>query len=286
MACRIRRSREDTCMTDRAARRLYNKLFFRGQGAGSRSSAHVIIPMMLQLLRCNSVVDVGCGIGTWLAVFSEHGVAEYLGIDGEYVNRSQLEIQSSRFLAHDLTRPLPLDRRFDLAICTEVAEHLPPSADSALIEILSAASDQILFSAAIPHQGGTGHINCRWQSEWVDRFRERGYVPVDCVRPVVWNDQRVDFWYAQNLLLYVKPAVLETNEPLRAKADATNERMFDVVHPGNYLDIVSKIEGPLGQSHGVWELLGAFPLAIRNAVARRVSRSPSAPHFTDSHPHP
>jgi 2-polyprenyl-3-methyl-5-hydroxy-6-metoxy-1,4-benzoquinol methylase len=85
--------------------------------------------MIIAAVQPNTVIDVGCGVGTWLAVLAENGVADVWGIDGDYVDRALLEIPEERFLPHDLTKPVRLERRFDLVLCLEVAEHLPADSD-------------------------------------------------------------------------------------------------------------------------------------------------------------
>ena len=64
----------------------------------------------------------------------------------------------------DLAQPLQIDRRFDLALSLEVAEHLPPECGSEFVQTLTDLSSVILFSAAIPFQGGTDHLNEQWPS--------------------------------------------------------------------------------------------------------------------------
>src|SRR5215204_4952574 len=103
----------------------YGVRFYNDQRSGSLRSAQVIVPLVTALIRPRSVVDVGCGIGTWLKVFSEAGVEDYLGLDGDYVTRDQLLIEPMHFQAADLANPPKLERTFDLAVCLEVGEHLP-----------------------------------------------------------------------------------------------------------------------------------------------------------------
>lgn len=52
-------------------------------------------------------------------------MADFIGIDGDYVERAQLMVPAARFQPADLTNPPHLDRTFDLAVCLEVGEHLP-----------------------------------------------------------------------------------------------------------------------------------------------------------------
>src|SRR5262249_43878340 len=149
---------------------------------GARASAEIIAPLVLQLLPVRSVVDVGCGDGNWSAAFHELGVQEILGIDGEYVRKEVLQIPVEWFQPTDLSKPFRLNRSFDLAICLEVAEHLPPEGALAFVESLTASAPAVLFSAAIPYQGGDNHINERWQDEWVSLFKQRGYLAIDAFR--------------------------------------------------------------------------------------------------------
>ena len=166
----------------------------------SVASARVALPRVFALSRPASVVDVGCLFGGWAAVAGELG-ASATGVDGAYVDRGRLLIDD--FVARDLAQPLQLDREFDLALCLEVAHYLPPRRAASFVADLCRLAPLVLFSAAIPHQGGLGHVNEQWPAYWAERFVGCGYTPVDCVRDDVWDDPDVAPWYAQNTLLFV-----------------------------------------------------------------------------------
>jgi hypothetical protein len=173
------------------------------------------------MLRPESIVDVGCGDGSWLSAFHRAGVEDFLGIDSPEFEQAILGIPTNRFLAADLTKPVDVGRRFDLAICLEVAEHLTAEAAGVFVESLVALSDRVLFSAAIPGQTGPGHVNEQWQSYWAALFEGHNYGVRDVIRPLIWHDERVAWWYSQNLLLF------EKGHP--------SEALFlDVVHPAHY----------------------------------------------------
>lgn len=182
---------------------LYDARFYVDQQRGSLASAEVIVPLVCDLVAPASVIDVGCGTGTWASVFAANGVPRVVGVDGSYVDQDQLLIPRESFLTADLSVGMPTNERFDLAVCLEVGEHLPADQTERFVADLARVAEAILFSAAIPLQGGTGHINERWQDEWAGEFSAHGLVPVDVVRPAVWSDDRVQTWYAQNTLLYV-----------------------------------------------------------------------------------
>jgi SAM-dependent methyltransferase len=154
------------------------------------------------MVRPRSIVDIGCGTGHWLAEARALGVADTLGIDGPWVDKARLEIPGENFAARDLGAPLRLERRFDLALSLEVAEHLPASAAGTFVESLCDAAEVVVFSAAIPGQGGRRHINEQWPEYWAKLFQEFEYDCFDCLRPRIWQNPRVAWYYAQNSLIF------------------------------------------------------------------------------------
>jgi SAM-dependent methyltransferase len=192
--------------------KLYTEEFFDRHLEGSRRSALLVVPMIMDLVRPKRVVDVGCGRGTWLAAFRDYGAEEILGIDGDYVDPDRLEIAQHEFLACDLSSPLVLDRRFDLAVCLEVAEHLPEGSADNLVALLTSLAPVVLFSAAVPSQGGTNHVNEQWPDYWAARFEDRGYKLCDSIRDRIWDSPDVEWWYAQNILLFSRQQ-MATPEP-------------------------------------------------------------------------
>jgi SAM-dependent methyltransferase len=207
--------------------------------AGARRSAEVLVPLVLQLVRARSVIDVGCGQGAWLAVFREHGAQEILGVDGDYVDRTRLQIAPACFQAWDLTQPLRLDRRFDLVVSLEVAEHLPGDCSTQFVESLSRLGPMVLFSAAVPYQQGVQHLNEQWPNYWAQRFRACGFEPVDCLRRRVWEDERVEWWYRQNIFLYVEREFLKRQPFLQLEHAFTGGAALPLVHPKKFLDWVA-----------------------------------------------
>jgi SAM-dependent methyltransferase len=181
----------------------YTPDFFDSMEAGALRSAEVVLPLAFDLLSPQSVIDIGCGRGAWLRVAMELGIPRVLGLDGTYVDPENLLIPRDRFLPADLRRPFQTPGIYDLALCLEVAEHLPKRAAAPLVASLAAAAPAVLFSAAIPGQPGTRHINPQFPEYWCRLFAEHDYVALDALRPRVRSDIRVEPWYRQNLLLFV-----------------------------------------------------------------------------------
>ncbi|MEX0677530.1 MAG: class I SAM-dependent methyltransferase [Pirellulales bacterium] len=231
----------------------YTEGFFQFHDQGARTSAAATVPLVLQFVAPTSVVDVGCGTGTWLAQFKAAGISDYLGIDGDYVERRLLAIEPDRFLGRDLAQPLEVGRRFDLALCLEVAEHVPPASAGTLIGSLARLAPLVLFSAAIPHQQGDGHVNEQWPDYWRDQFAAYGYVAVDVLRDRLWQNKDVEPWYRQNLLFFVERARLADYPLLRAEFERVGDPpCLSRVHPDHYTILFDAFSKRLSETERLW----------------------------------
>ena len=229
----------------------YDPDYFKTFGELSRDSAEAVVPIAMDLVSPASVLDVGCGLGQWLAEFHRAGVQFVQGLDGDYIQRDQLEIPLENFQAQDLTKPFLLDEHFDLVTCLEVAEHLPEYCARYLVQSLTATAPVVLFSAAIPHQPGREHINCQWPEYWAQLFAERGFVLIDALRSRLWDKPNVAWWYQQNLVMYVRNDALPSYEKLRALRDAGFNRPLRLIHPEMFK---LYFEWGLYESKRYWEL--------------------------------
>ena len=201
----------------------YDDTFFDWVDHTATRSARAVLPLINQLARPQSVVDVGCGRGAWLGVWASLGLEDIKGLDGDYVDRTKLAITPSAFEAVDLTSLWPVSRRFDLAQSLEVAEHLAPAVGPQFVQQLCALSDVVMFSAAQPGQGGEMHYNERRPSYWAGLFAAQGYAAFDCLRPAIRTDKSVDPWYRFNTVVYAN----ETGQA-RLAASATATRVNDL----------------------------------------------------------
>ncbi len=157
------------------------------------------------------------------------------GVEGGDIKNELLQIPKDRFLSFDMEKPLQLERQFDLVMSLEVAEHLPAECAEMFVESLTSLGPVVLFSAAIPFQGGVHHVNEQWQEYWVERFREKGFLAIDCIRKKIWQNPDVSWWYAQNMLMFAKRDYIENHPLLKAEYEKTCPSMFSIVHPNRYL---------------------------------------------------
>ncbi len=209
---------------------IYDQGFYHSKYTDmGRSSARAVLPTVLEVTRATSIIDVGCGNGAWLAAALEAGVETVQGIDGPWIDEAWLDFPRQHFQTADLSQSFPsLKRGFDLAVCLEVGEHLPPQRATALTQWLTQVAPAVLFSAAVPGQGGTGHVNERWQSSWVEDFARFGLEPVGDLRATFWQSDDVAWYYRQNMLLFVAEGSPAANAP---SASPRAQLPHDVVHP-------------------------------------------------------
>lgn len=196
-------------------------------------SAEVVVPIINDLLKPQSILDVGCGTGTWLSVFSDSGISDYMGIDRADYSADSFHIDPAHYSKRDLEKPLCLNRKFDLVLCLEVAEHLDERFEDVLVSSLTTHGDMVLFSAAIPGQEGDGHVNEKWLSYWVSKFAGYHFQLFDCVRPLIWANSSVEVWYRQNMVLFARN--IASADMLRSLSSP----FLDLVHP-DLFDFVSR----------------------------------------------
>lgn len=218
-------------------------------------SPREVVPLIVKLTNPKSVIDIGCGTGTWLKAFEERGITDYMGLDGDYVERSMLKIPQEKFRAVDLTNPVKHERKFDLAISLEVAEHLPEDKAPVFVKTLVDSAEQIIFSAAIPGQGGQNHLNEQWPSYWEEKFRVHGFYFHDLIRGDIWDNPRIQWWYRQNIFLVNRtPSV----QPVKS-----------YIHPDAYVNLhrslANENESILSGSRGPVQSLKIFVKSILGA---------------------
>ncbi len=216
-----------------ALRTLYHPAYHETKHPPSLAAARGILPMVFDLLRVRSVVDVGCGTGSWLAAAAELGATRLVGVEGDWATAWErhgvLGREDVTLVLQNLEEPLRVEGVFDLAIAVEIAEHLSPARAASFVTDLCRLSRRVLFSAATPGQGGFNHLNEQWQSWWAARFAAHGFSAIDLIRPRIWGVDTVPYWYRQNILLYLHEEELDD---VRQRADVRPPGLLDVVHPG------------------------------------------------------
>lgn len=244
----------------------YGKAFFDEITEASLRAARLIVPHLMELVGPSSVVDLGCGRGTWLKAFEEAGVKSLHGFDGGEIRQEDFCVNPEFFTPLDLRQPLNSDVKADLAISMETAEHLPPERGESFVADLVKIAPAVYFSAAVPRQGGVGHINEQPQSYWAKMFAKHGYLPVGEIRKRIWDDLNAGAVYAQNGLLYISPELASARPDLQRLIEKTSHEILDIVHPA-----IHKGKNSYYSPHeaGIAQLVKSIPYAIKATIARR-----------------
>jgi SAM-dependent methyltransferase len=250
----------------------YSTEFFEEMRPSSHRSAEIVVPCVMEMLRPTSILDVGCGSGEWLAAFADKGVKDIFGVDGEWA-RKGLTIPELCFKEWNLEELLQLGRRFDLVLSVEVAEHLPDSASETFVGSLARHSDNILFSAAVPGQYGTQHQNEQFVEYWATKFVALGYIPVDCFRPLLWNREGVEYWYAQNIVFYTKNQQLALQLGNEAFPLTGGGLPYSLIHPtlqkrnSGYIELLTD---PVNYS--ISKMVAALPRIVNSRIRKWLSK--------------
>ena len=191
---------------------LYDTKYYQrtADSANYNSDGAGIAEAIVTLFKPESVIDAGCGSGRILFNLRELGCKRVHGI--EY-SKAAFEFMNASIKDYchqgDMTdKSFEVDNKYDVAICTEVAEHIPPVKSRSLVRNLCKCSDIIVFSAAPVGQGGTGHINCRPYEYWISLFKDDGYyydaLTTDKLKGLL-KSKSVSKFYVNNIMVFGVP---------------------------------------------------------------------------------
>ena len=234
----------------------YDKSYFNMRNNKTFISAKKILGLLEDVYLGKQVIDIGCGVGTWSSVAKNNGAKSVIAIDGPWVDKDLLQIGETEFVQHDLSLGSPgLEENYSLAIWLENAEHLPEGVGENIQDWICQHADFVLFSAAIPGQGGIGHVNEQWQSYWAKRYHDNGFAAFDVLRNEIWSDEDVPYWYKQNMILYVRENYV--CNLIMNESCVTDFRKLDVVHP-------DKWEKEINKKIGVKQSIGILVSAMKS----------------------
>ncbi len=193
--------------------KVYDEAFYQLHKDPSLNAAKVIAPIVLEVYPVKSVIDVGCGTGAWLSIFQSLGVDSLAGYEGSDLAPDSYQIDKKNIVTNvDFSSPdFKIGRKADLLLCLEVVEHLPASISTSFIGALVESAPVILFSAAIPGQTGVNHINEQPIWYWREIFEGYKYIELDFIRPRIWNNPHVAWWYRQNITTFIHRDLIESN---------------------------------------------------------------------------
>lgn len=225
--------------TTQADKTPYDDSFYSNFTEVSLISSKIVLGLLYEIYKPSSVIDVGCGRGAWLAIAEKLGSKKLTGMDGDWIEEADLLSKSIEFKKVNLEEAITTNELFDLCISLEVAEHINQKQAESFIQMLCRLSEVVLFGAAIKDQGGTHHINEQWQTYWIELFEKNGYQCFDIIRPNIWDNMDVLYWYKQNTFLFVKKG---SNNISYSSLINLQKTIPNIVHPDNYNEKIKYIE--------------------------------------------
>lgn len=188
---------------------LYNDEFFEWHYKYARDYSIVTMDWLLDFINVKSVVDFGCGIGSYLESAFNKGIVKIKGYDigGDYAKKYTPEHIQPNIEYIDCTTKM-VTEKYDCVISFETAEHIEPSGTNQFCDNLVGALDKngfLFFTGAPAGQEGCGHINCQRKSFWMLKFLERD-LEFDAITTVVvsqeWRRLGAPNYICDNLLVF------------------------------------------------------------------------------------
>lgn len=191
---------------------IYNPLLFRHFHEMAVASAPPVIDVIAgQYPQARFYADVGAGSGAYAAEAARRGLG-VVACEHSPTGRRWAVRQGVDCRPFDLTRepPAAMPTGIDLSYCFEVAEHLPPELGDRLVRFLAELSPIVIFTAARPGQGGTGHLNEQPKAYWIERFTRSGmrHVPDESQALAEGFARRAvpSTWLIENVLVFRRSA--------------------------------------------------------------------------------
>jgi len=156
----------------------YDKDFFNSKHRKELLFACVrpIVSSLIKEYNPGSVADLGCGDGIYIEEFLCKGI-DVFGFDNSREGINRCKIRGINVKKFNIVKDeIGGRKKFDIAICFEVAEHIPAIHSEKIVRHLSKLSDIVIFTAAPPGQGGDNHINEQSKSFWIEKFKEYEYI--------------------------------------------------------------------------------------------------------------
>lgn len=248
---------------------VYSEEFYRSVDSRASNAARFVFEILENFFKIGSVVDVGCGSGAWMRTAVEQGANHAYGVDlgsslnlirankdfHTYLNDGKILLVERDFVK-DAETLLP---SADLALCLEVAEHLPTNVSQSLVARLTEASNLVVFSAASPGQGGTYHINEQPMKFWISEFAKYGFEPYDVFRDILAKHQSVPRFYALNMLLFLS-VEFQTTDAFLVNSHSLQEHKVSRLDQLDKRTLVEKIR---------YSLIRILPVKIVTLLSRK-----------------
>ena len=123
--------------------------------------------------KMRTVADLGCGAGRYCGIFKAYG--QWPVIHGYEGTQDIAGVVYDDIMTIDLTKYRHVGMNYDLVLCLEVGEHIPPQHEQTFIDnVVQFVGRHLVLSWGVPGQGGTGHVNLKSNDYVIDELKGRG----------------------------------------------------------------------------------------------------------------
>lgn len=185
---------------------LYDAEFYNFSKEEVSKFVSSFVDIIIKEFNPKSVADIGCGIGLYVNEFDKRGV-EAVGYDGSPYAIKNSVTRKGLLKIGDIRKNLNFDKKYDIVLSIEVAEHIPTKCSDIFVNTLTKCSDVIILTAAQKGQGGTDHINEQPRYFWIKKFEKKNFNFNKSLSEKLsfkMKEKGVPWWIHGNLMIFQK----------------------------------------------------------------------------------
>ncbi|HEX3803725.1 MAG TPA: methyltransferase domain-containing protein [Solirubrobacteraceae bacterium] len=186
---------------------IYNPVLFLFFFGRSIADAPGVVKVVEEVFpEAQTFLDVGAGSGGFAAEVKRTG-RRITACEYNKVGRWFTGLQGVVSHPFDLNASSPapdVTGKFDIVYSFEVGEHLPPELGRRMVAFIAEHAHQVVFTAAIPGQGGMGHVNEQPPEYWVELFTDAGMQFDEALTSQVrerFHQERLAPWFEKNAIV-------------------------------------------------------------------------------------
>ena len=208
----------------------YSTDFYQSVTSRAVIASEVALGTILKNFVAQSVIDIGAGDGVWTSTALSIGnptrltVVDLPGSTFKLLQKVDKSIKKITLnFENDM---LKNGEPYDLGICVEVIEHISTGRALLLLDWISVNCCTVMFSGAIPGQGGTHHINEQNQSYWLNVMMARGFIPIDNIRPQLYRNGKIPQYYRNNIFFFINSRFIHEHRIKKLLKESITQESF------------------------------------------------------------